>query len=374
MATARKKPGGGTRAARREGAAKRATAARTKREKKRARAPGASEWVGAAQRADLAQLEALLARGADPNASWRNYRALHALIQEKPHGEPGEPDASPAEPNAKRLACFDWLLAHGADPDALGAWPSARAILVAAFTGVPAYVERLRAAGARIDLHVEAALGEVAAVKKRLAREPALANARDEGDLAPLACCAGSRLFRHDARGAARLREIAALLLDAGADPNARVRSWGHSVDPAYFAIGAKHLEMLELLLARGADPGSALVSAAWNEPKSLAEAALRHGAVPDRALHEGRPVLNELVRWGQFDSARWLLARGASPNVPDERGWTALHQAASRGNERMLRELLAAGGDPRKKDAEGVTPFEIVTAKGKTKLIALFR
>ena len=78
--------------------------------------------------------------------------------------------------------------------------------------------------------------------------------------------------------------------------------------------------------------------------------------------------------RWGQFDSARWLLARGASPNVPDERGWTALHQAASRGNERMLRELLAAGGDPRKKDAEGVTPFEIVTAKGKTKLIALFR
>jgi len=334
-------------------------------------ASDAARWVGAAQRADLAALERLAARGVDPNASWRNYRALHALIQEKPHGEPG---AEPFVPDPARLACLDWLLALGADPEALGAWPSARALVVAAFTGVREYVERLLAAGARVDVQVEAALGELAAVRKRLARDPAFARVGDAGGLTPLLCCAGSRLFWRDARGAARLRALAALLLDAGAEPNTRVRSWGHDVDAAYLAIGAGHLEMLELLLARGADANSALVSAAWKEDRRLAEAALRRGADPDRSLHEGRPVLNELVRWGQVESALWLLAHGASPNAPDERGWTALHQAASRGSERLLRELLAAGGDPRRKDAEGITPFELVVAKGKPKLVALFR
>jgi hypothetical protein len=27
------------------------------------------------------------------------------------------------EPTAKRLACLEWLLKHGADPEQLGAWP-----------------------------------------------------------------------------------------------------------------------------------------------------------------------------------------------------------------------------------------------------------
>ena len=118
--------------------------------------------VEAGGRADVAALQELVARGGDVNASWRNYRPLHALLQEKPHAS--EPAASP-----ERLACLDWLLAHGADPDAHGAWPSARASLVAAFVGVPEFVERLTRARARSDLHLDAALGEVAAVKRALA-------------------------------------------------------------------------------------------------------------------------------------------------------------------------------------------------------------
>jgi len=322
----------------------------------------------AAQRADVGALKVLVGRGGDVNASYRNYRPMHALIQERPHDFP----AGKAEP--KRLSCLEWLLEHGAAPEALGAWPSSRAILVAAFVGVPEYVELLRKHGARVDLQVEAALGELAAVRKRLARDPALAGAPDEGGLTPLACCAGSRLFQGDTRGSKRLREVATALLDAGADPNRTIRSWAHDVDVAYFAIGAQHLEMLELLLERGASPNPALVSAAWKDDKRFAEAALRAGARPDEAKEGDRPILNELVRWGQVEHALWLLARGASPNAPDARGWTALHQAVSRGNERMLRALLEAGGDPRRKDAEGITPFEMATATGKKKLIVLFR
>jgi ankyrin repeat protein len=323
--------------------------------------------IEAARKADVGALKVLVGRGGDVNASYRNYRPLHSLIQERPH------DAPPGRAEPRRLTCLAWLLDHGADPDALGAWPSSRAILVAAFAGVPEYVELLRERGARVDLHVEAALGELASVRKRLARDRAIAGGCDEGGLTPLVCCAGSRLFDGDERGSKRLREIAALLLDAGADPDARIRSWGHDVDAAYFAIGAQHLEMLELLLARGAAANRALVSAAWKDDKRFAEAALRAGAVPDEAREGDRPLLNELVRWGQLEHALWLLARGASPNVPDARGWTALHQAVSRGNERMLRALLDAKGDPRRKDAEEITPFEMAVAKGRKKLIALF-
>lgn len=327
-----------------------------------------AQMLAAAGAADLAALQSLVARGGDVNASYRNYRPLHALIQEEPHARPQ------GKVERKRLTCMTWLLEHGADPDALGAWPNARAILVAAFVGVREYVELLQKAGARVDLHVEAALGELAAAKKRLAREPGLADARDEGGLTPLQCCAGSRLFQDDPRGARRLREVATLLLDAGADPRARVRSWGHDVDASYFANGARHVEMFELLLARGADANAALVSAAWHEDKRFAEAALRAGARPDEAREGDKPILNELVRWGQVAQALWILEHGASPNAADARGWTALHQAVSRGNERLVSALLAAGGDPRRKDAEGITPFEMAVAKGKPKLIRLFR
>src|SRR5262245_39736899 len=98
--------------------------------------------VGAAQKADLARLKALVARGGEVNASWRNYRPLHALIQVEPH-------AARAPATEERLACLDWLLANGADPDALGAWPSARAVLVAAFTAARPSSSRACAGPAR---------------------------------------------------------------------------------------------------------------------------------------------------------------------------------------------------------------------------------
>lgn len=320
--------------------------------------------VEAAGLADRAALELLVEHGGDVNGSYRNYRPLHALLQGEPHKESGAP-------SRERLACLDWLLAHGADPEGLGAWPSARAILVAAFVGAEEYVERLARGGARIDGWVSAALGEVAAVRKALERDPGLARARDLAGLTALQCCAASRLGARDARRRSRLREVASLLLDHGADPNARVRSWAHDVDVAYFAISARHVELFELLLRRGANATAALPSAVWREGTEFAELALRHSADPNEAKEGDRPLLNELVRWGQFSPALWLLEHGADPNNPDPRGWTALHQAASRGNERVFRALLEKGGDPEREDAEGRTPLDIARTKAKARVLA---
>lgn len=110
-------------------------------------------------------LELLLKQGADLNASWRNYRPLHSVIQEEPHSE--RPGAE-----ASRLACLKWMLANGADPEQLGGWPATRAIITAAFVGEPAYVAELRRAGAGVDGFVAAALGDMRHVEKALAKEP----------------------------------------------------------------------------------------------------------------------------------------------------------------------------------------------------------
>jgi hypothetical protein len=96
-------------------------------------APKPRAVVGAAQAASLIALQGLLKQGGDLNASYRNYRPLHALIQEQTHEATGRP-------SAERLQCLDWLLAHGANPELTGGWPPARAIITAAFMGIPAYV------------------------------------------------------------------------------------------------------------------------------------------------------------------------------------------------------------------------------------------
>lgn len=311
-------------------------------------------------------LDLLLKNGADPNAMSRGYRPLHSLIQEAPHKGY---DPAPAS----RVACLKWLLARGADPEQLGGWPACRAIITAAFVGQPAYIEELQQAGAVVDGFVAAALGDLRRIKKALAQDRAFATARDPGGLTALHCCAGSRLGARNKKTREALLEIARLLLDNGADVKASVRSWSHDVDVVYFAVSSSQLELFELFLERGADPTAALPATLWRDGFEFAELALRHGATIDRAVDDGKPLLNQLIRWGQIKSVLWLLDHGASPDLADAQGWTALHQAASRGNARMMEAVLAAGGDPTRRDATGSTPLDIAVEKKRVKLVSLF-
>ncbi len=323
------------------------------KELKAGRSPiAAADMVHAAGLGWRAGLALMAKHGGDLNASHRNYRPLHALIQEKPHhGGSSTP---------KRVTCLKWMLAHGADPELTGAWPLMRALIVAAFTGERDYVTTLIEGGARLDFFGDAALGNPRKIKAGLARDPDLAQARDSGGVTALHCCAGSRLGRTDRKTASGLLEVARLLVDAGANVNETVRSWGHDVDVMYFAIGQADTEMVTFLLDSGADATAALPAAAWRADFDLCNLLLARGARIDEATDGGRPILNELIRWGQFKPAMWLLAKGASPNVPDGRGWTAVHQAASRGNVRMLSAVLEAGGDRNRPDTEGRTPADI--------------
>ena len=300
----------------------------------------------AAAAADRKQLERLLKAGADLNGVYRNYRPLHNLVQTDPHKEAGKP-------SPERLACLEWMLENGADPELMAAWPSARAIIIAAFVGSPEYVKVLRKHGAKVDGFVGAALGDRKLVEKAMGDSGFVAS-RDGGVLTALHCAAGSRMPGVD------LVAIARMLLDAGADGKATARSWAHDVDAVYFAAQRKSLEMFDLLLERGADPAEALSHAVWASAYELAESALAHGAIIDRAVANHKPLLNDMICWGQIPQTTWLLERGASPNVADGRGWTAVHQAASRGNARMLKAVLDSGGEKRRKDKEGNLPRDI--------------
>ncbi len=317
--------------------------------------------VEAARNGSLAELERLRREGADLNASYAQYRPLHSLIQTDPH-------RAQRRPSAERLRCLDWLLANGADPELTGGWPPARAMVIAGFTGVPEYVERLKDAGVKVDGFASAALGDVAGVKRALRADAAFANARDAGDLTPLICAAGSRMPGTEDAAV----RIAELLLDAGADPRATMQTPGHVLDATYFATGAKRGSVFQLILKRGGNPTEALSHAVWANLFDLAEIALSHGAEPDRAIANGKPLLNDLIRWGRMDATNWMLAHGSSPNVPDGDGWTAVHQAASRGNARLLQASLRAGGDPARKDKLGHTPLDVARIMRREKLVPL--
>ena len=311
-------------------------------------------------------LDVLLQNGADPNAVFRGYRPLHSLIQEAPHK--GH-DAAPA----LRVACLKWLLSKSADPEQLGGWPAARAIITAAFVGQQPYVDALIEAGAVVDGFVAAALGDIHRVEKCLSKDVSFAKARDNAGLTALHCCAGSRLGAKNKRKKDALVAIATLLLDHAADAKASVRSWSHDVDVVYFAVSSGQLELFELLLERGADATNALPATLWRDGFEFAELALRKDAKLDLAMDNGKPLLNELIRWGRIKPVLWLLDHGASPDRADAQGWTAMHQAASRGNQRMMEAVLQAGGDATRKDDQGNTPLQIAVQKKRAKLVSLF-
>ncbi len=98
----------------------------------------------------------------------------------------------------------------------------------------------------------------------------------------------------------------------------------------------------------------------------------MRHGAKLDAARDEGKPVLNQMVRWGRVAHALWLIEKGASPNLADDRGWTALHQAAARGNESLVKALLQAGGDAARRSKDGKMPMDIAKETGKAAAVEL--
>jgi len=124
--------------------------------------------------------------------------------------------------------------------------------------------------------------------------------------------------------------EILKILIDNGVDVNAS--STRLKIAPLHIAARRGHVEMVNLLLASGADV---------NQPD-----------------HEGASALHFAVRSGNNEIAELLIINGAEVNARDNEEYTPLHNAAWNGHLQSVELLVDKGADINLASYDGRTAY----------------
>jgi ankyrin repeat protein len=151
--------------------------------------------------------------------------------------------------------------------------------------------------------------------------------------------------------------DLMKLLLERGADPNARLKtpllmrqhnggdpSLNEGATPLMRAAKVSDAATMALLLEKGADPNLRL----RNQSTALMIAAARQG----RNIGPEESTLAAM---------KLLIERGADPNLVNDNGETALHVAVSRGDA-LVRLLAGSGARLDIKDKFGRTPLDVAS------------
>jgi ankyrin repeat protein len=283
---------------------------------------------------DVARIEKILERGADPNAK--------------------NPEGSPALAEAALYAdarAVTTLLQHGADPNVRDA-RGATALIFAAgdrAKALPLLAKgasvNVRTAAGRTPLLIAAGVDGNYDVVKAILDRGADVNEKDlSAPFIPTIAGAGGGTALIAAAYTPDSRTLG-LLLEKGAAVDARDNLDQTALLAA--AIGGS-VENAKLLLARGADP---------NAISKMGMTPLIVAAMIDRA-----------------EIARELVAHGAKVNAHDLSGATPLMWAAytERGDTAIVRMLLAAGADPKDKNAAGETALTWAARRGYPEVMKL--
>ena len=171
-----------------------------------------------------------------------------------------------------------------------------------------------------------------------------------------------------------RAPEVRSLLL-SGADPRYRVEEEGESkgLFPLYVASQNGHVEVIEVLVAAGADPNqvggkvsssSLLMAAQHNQPRSIA-ALVKANADVNLSSSEGCTPLNMAVPKGNKEAVVALLVARAAVNIANDRGASPLFYAAQNGHVDILKLLLRAKAEVDQASINGDTPLMIAANNG---------
>jgi ankyrin repeat protein len=325
----------------------------------------ALHWAAAA--GDDALVAALLEAGGDPDAANRyGFTPLHAaadggfaeavtaLLRAGADARAVLPEGETVLMAAARsgdAAVIDALLAHGAEIEARDGWYGETALIFAAAQDHAEVVRVLVAHGANVDTRSAA----MAYASRRLGQSilplgewtPVMYAARENSLAAGEALIeAGADLDAQDPDGATALviaiinahYEFAAMLIEAGADPNIVDTEAG--MGPLYAAVDMHRLavghgrgtpppvgtltavDVARALLAAGADPNAALKKAIMQRTHTIGDSALGAGVTP----------LLRAAKSGDIEMVRVLVAGGADPFATLPNGNHALMFAAGLG------------------------------------------
>jgi ankyrin repeat protein len=225
-------------------------------------------------------------------------------------------------------------------------------------------------------------LGDADRVRVEIERDPALATRPDpRSGWTPLHAVCGSRWHRLDPARADGLLSVARLLLDAGADLEARAvgrRGGGRTplqCAAASASAGTGNEPLLRLLLERGAVPEDGdlyMVAFGRNAHQCL---RLLLDYTPDVA-GTVEAALSAPISIGDTEGCRLLLEAGADPrryveDPPCSAVYAAVRSACS---AELLQLLLAHGGDPDAPGPDGRSPYRLAVGQGKIDLAAVLR
>ncbi|MCJ1428260.1 hypothetical protein MMC29_006169 [Sticta canariensis] len=155
--------------------------------------------------------------------------------------------------------------------------------------------------------------------------------------------------------------QIVRMMLDLGSPNNPASTRWPGEESPLRVAAFHNFHEIVQFLLARGADPNwgggcrtadlaTPLYDAVRGGHERVAQMLLDHGADINAGL---RSPLNIAVRRGNLDMVRFLLERGAELDTEMTESEVILAAAAYRGHEPMVRLLVNFGASVHESDDE---------------------
>lgn len=184
------------------------------------------------------------------------------------------------------------------------------AVLMSAYDRAHEIRELLLQKGAELNVYEAAAVGHTARIAEIVGETPTLVNSHSFDGYTPLGLAAH---FGQE--------EAAAYLLGHGADPNLKGTDGKLNNMPLHASIAGNHMNLVHMLLEKGADIDS------------RCEGELRKGFTP----------LHVAVHFDRLEIAKLLIAQGANLSIPNSESLTPLAYASSKGSAEMAELIQTA-------------------------------